>query len=171
MQEAALDALSSICKDNAQFSQDVVYHSTNTQENVITILFKMIRDRRPAMRLSSATCLSHLHKTGSLSKEFSSKICTVLLPTIIRLFCDTTHICSQFGMTVSTIQERAAALFSYLVMDNADLQAAAVEGDAIPKLALMIVSIRQSENPDFAIQGSSVQIIRSSTNDKLFEVT
>lgn len=61
MQEAALDALSSICKDNVNFSQDVVGHSTNGHEKVTTILFKMIRDKRPAMRLSSATWLNHFN--------------------------------------------------------------------------------------------------------------
>jgi hypothetical protein len=73
-------------------------------------------------------------------------------------------------MTVSTIQERAAALFSYLVFDDEKLQIVAVEGDAIPKLAHILTSIRQTDIVDTTPVSNIIHMIRSSTNDKLYEV-
>jgi hypothetical protein len=70
-------------------------------------------------------------------------------------------------MSVSTVQERAAALFAYLVSESSELQSAAIEGDALPKLALMIICIRNNENKDNDAQNI---IIRSASNDKLYEV-
>jgi hypothetical protein len=78
MQEAALDALSSICKDNAQFSTDVVGYTTQSREKAISIMFKMIRDRRPAMRLSSSTWYSQLKQFNASVQSWMSSARTLV---------------------------------------------------------------------------------------------
>lgn len=179
MQEASLDALSSICKENKPFSLEITSYVTHSGENATSIMFKMIRDKRPSMRLSSATCISYLYRIGCLNRELVILVSTVLLPTVIRLFADTSPISSQLGMAVITIQERAATLFSYLVSDNAKLQSAALEGDAIPKLASILDSIRQpgpAKTNNVSVKSSAGDLLfgiisRSSSNDKLFVVS
>ncbi len=49
-----------------------------------------------------------------------------LLPAIIRLFDDTTSISSQMGIGITTVQERALALFADLVCNHAKLQSASL---------------------------------------------
>ena len=80
----------------------------------------------------------------------------VLLPTIIKLFEDTTPVISTLGASQTIVQERAMFLFSYLIADNLELQTIAMEGDAIKKLANIIL---QSSVISLSIAGEDINAI------------
>ena len=98
----------------------------------------MLQDRRASMRLGASSCISHLYNNSALPHEYEPLITQQLLPVIIRLFDDVTTLSSQLGMNITSVQERAIALFANLVQDHAALQMNAMEGDAITKLSKTI---------------------------------
>ncbi|KAI8903788.1 armadillo-type protein [Gorgonomyces haynaldii] len=138
MQEAALDCLSCLCKDNPQISQQVAQYTNKLGERFIHVLFSFVRDTRQMIRLSALTCITYIFKTGSLPQDLSPKIMTMLLPTVIRLFGEPGSINSE-TINKNTFQlDKACTVFAILVQDNAELQNAAVEGDAISRTASII---------------------------------
>lgn len=72
------------------------------------------------------TSLSHLFNNLALPIEFEDLVPQQLLPSIVRLFDDTTSITSQLGINITSIQERALALFGYLIFNHTKLQSAAM---------------------------------------------
>ncbi|KAI8926600.1 armadillo-type protein [Entophlyctis helioformis] len=143
--EAVLDALASLCRDNPRVSKSVAHSSLPTGERVINILFTLVRDKRSSMRLAAATCITHMYRTGSVPREHQQSITLLLLPTVIRLFSDTSLLASSVSFAPTTISERSMALFGFLVAENTDLQLAAAEGDAIVKLAQTLTNLVASD--------------------------
>ncbi|KAI8892511.1 armadillo-type protein [Globomyces pollinis-pini] len=158
VQEAALDALSSMCKGNDQFGPLIANFNVHSSKPVAVVLFRMLQDKRASMRLGASTCLSHLYNSGSLTSEYSSMVSHQLLPAIIRLFDDTSVISSQLGMHISTIQERAIDLFAFLIYDNTKLQSVAMEGDAITRLAKILeFTLQQDSTIETPLQISTIE--------------
>ena len=76
----------------------------------------------------------HMYRSGGLSTDLCPAIILSVLPTLVKLFTDTSN---TFN---STVQERSIRIFSQLVSDDQELQKAALDGDAILQLANILTS-------------------------------
>lgn len=151
VQEAALDALSSLCKGTSIAS--LVSNQKIQGKDVTSVLFNLLGDKRASMRLGASSCIVNLFNSSALTSDFEWQIGAQLLPALIRLFDDKTLITSQLGMNVTSIQERALSLFSVLLHEQASLQRKAMEGAAISKLAKILEALvpqTQGEVPENA---------------------
>jgi hypothetical protein len=155
VQESALDCLSSLCKGNKTVASAVsLYNGINrfylvsSGKSVSAVLFQLLHDRRPLMRLGSCICLVNLFLSGALTADYEPMITTQLLTALIRLFDDTTLISWQLGMSITSIQERSIAHFAILIQDNPKLQTSSLEGDAISKLARILTALNPTESGD-----------------------
>ncbi|KAJ3311832.1 Armadillo repeat-containing protein 8 [Boothiomyces sp. JEL0838] len=144
VQESALDALASLCKSSTSLGETISHYKTESGKSVSYILFKLLHDKRPLMRLGAATCITYLYKTRSLPIDFQDQITHQLLSCVVRLFDDTSSLSSQLGVNITTVQERAIALFAYLMDKDAKLQVAALEGDAITRLVRIFTNCTPS---------------------------
>ncbi|KAJ3357937.1 hypothetical protein HDU91_005336 [Kappamyces sp. JEL0680] len=163
VQEAALDALASMCKSSGDIASTVAACNgtfgppadltllVQSGKNVVASLFKMLQDRRASMRLGASSCLANLFVNSALPAEFEALVPQQLLPAIIRLFDDCTTISSQLGINITSIQERAIYLFSVLIENNTNLQSNALEGDAITKLSRVLIGLEPKEGVDAII--------------------
>ncbi|KAJ3018520.1 Armadillo repeat-containing protein 8 [Thoreauomyces humboldtii] len=146
MQEAALDALANLCRDNPAIAVKVAASPSPSNFLTIPIIIKLVRDRRPVMRLLAATCVTNIYRTGSLPSQHQPDMVLTLLPTLIKLFNETAPISTLYGSGWATVQEKAPKVFADLVESNEELQKAALEADAITKLAAVIIG--GADNPD-----------------------
>lgn len=158
-QEAAIDGLTSLCRDNVETSK-LVYEYDGFRKLLFELLYER---RRPGLSLISATCFVNFYKSfsnaarnnpgyvGKLSDDISdlTKDITVsVLPVLLRLLVESN----------SSIKERAPFVLSYLVLDDEEMQKAAAEVDTISKLSALLnhhqtqlVSLRQKESVLFAL--------------------
>ena len=174
VQEAVLDALASLCKDNPRVAKSVAFSHLLDGQKVMAIFIDLVKDKRASTRLSAIACITHLSRTSSIPREHQQSIVLIVLPTLIRLFSDSSPINSSLGTNLSTISERAMALFATLVSESQELQSAAMEGSAITKLAEIASTILSADpgadskavkiDPE---QSSSTSV--ASTGDKLRE--
>ncbi|KAJ3378983.1 Armadillo repeat-containing protein 8 [Entophlyctis sp. JEL0112] len=135
--EAALDAISNILKSNPETSKSflsLVYRGSCGEERALSVLLRLLKDSRHSMtRLMAASCLSNLIQVVNFeSQKISAHI---LLPILIKLFSDPTVLKSN-----SLLLERAPLVFAELIMASESLQKLALEGDAITKLANVLLS-------------------------------
>ena len=82
-----------------------------------------------------------MFRSGGLPEPYIPSITLCVLPTLVKLFSDTTD------LYLSTIQERSIHYFSLLVSDNEDLQKASLDGDAISHLASILSHAPRIEDP------------------------
>ncbi|KAI8916597.1 armadillo-type protein [Powellomyces hirtus] len=140
VQEAALDALANLCRDNPTISQKVVCCQIyDSAISPIPTIIKLVRDRRPVMRLLAATCLTNIYRAGALPTVFHQDTILTLMPTLIKLFMETAPISTLYGSGWATVQEKAPKVFADLVESSEDLQKAALEADAVTKLAAVVI--------------------------------
>jgi len=97
-------------------------------------------------------------RTGTLPSPLAADMTLTVLPTLIKLFSDTTPI-SSFSNPVppdlihnlssqSTVCERAHLVFATLVSDSEDLQRAAMQIDAVTKLSTVLTSTSLGKEND-----------------------
>ncbi len=55
VQEAALDALASMCKSSGSIASTIAGFKIQSGKNVVSRLFKILQDRRPSMRLGASS--------------------------------------------------------------------------------------------------------------------
>ncbi|KAJ3190404.1 Armadillo repeat-containing protein 8 [Gaertneriomyces sp. JEL0708] len=147
VQEAALEALGHLCRDNSAVAALVV--ATKAQDNPdhsVALILRLVRDRRPTIRLSGAKCLTNLYRTRSLPPEFQHEAVLTLIPVLIKLFSDVVPIATTADASVAMLQEQAPKVLADLVEPSEELQKSAMEADAINKLAKLITSM--SAEPD-----------------------
>ncbi|KAJ3413330.1 Armadillo repeat-containing protein 8 [Chytridiales sp. JEL 0842] len=133
LQEATLDALAALCKDNADIATSLVATRVGT-ETVIGALQRFLKSTIGSLRLQSATCLTYLSRLNLIPADTHNSILSSILPTLIRFFSE--PIQSVDG-TVD-LQDKVFLVFAELVSGNEELQKAAMEGDAIVKLGSII---------------------------------
>ncbi|TPX40854.1 hypothetical protein SeLEV6574_g06380 [Synchytrium endobioticum] len=159
-QEAAIDALGCLCRDNAMLAKDIVTCATSSGELPVAAALRLLRVKRPTTRLMAAACLTNFVKTDALPPQNQEDVILVVLPTLIDLFREpkptvSLHISSSNGTSVpdtnshntlttassewALVQERAPLIFASLVSESEKLQKAAMEGDAILKLGSVIL--------------------------------
>ncbi|KAI8822623.1 armadillo-type protein [Fimicolochytrium jonesii] len=141
VQEAALDALANLCRGSKQIAQNIV--ESMVPGSLCPALYYMsnlIRDQRPVMRLLAATCMTRIYRTGKMPANRSQEAYITILPTLIKLFSDTAPISTLYGSGWATVQEKAPRVFADLVEASEDLQRAALEADAISRLAAVIIA-------------------------------
>ncbi|KAJ3202354.1 Armadillo repeat-containing protein 8 [Entophlyctis luteolus] len=136
--EAALDAISNILKSNPETSKSflsLVYRGSCGEERALSVLLRLLKDSRHSMtRLMAASWFVDFREDGQLliCQKISAHI---LLPILIKLFSDPTVLKSN-----SLLLERAPLVFAELIMASESLQKLALEGDAITKLANVLLS-------------------------------
>ncbi|KAI9495204.1 armadillo-type protein [Zychaea mexicana] len=137
-QEAALDALATLCRENSELGE-IVIHAKPIDSNQLTTatMLEFVRDKCPNMRLIAATCLTNLYRTGVFIEPFT-EIVLVVLPALVKLLNDPS----------GDVQERAPLVLADLVKDSEDMQKAAYDADAISRLAELLVSASSKENDD-----------------------
>lgn len=79
--------------------------------------------------------LTNLYRTGVFVEPFN-EIVLVVLPALVKLLKETT----------GDIQERAPLVLADLVKDSEDMQKAAYDADAIPKLAELLASASSKDS-------------------------
>ncbi|CAG8500860.1 8803_t:CDS:10 [Paraglomus occultum] len=146
-QEAALDALAFLCRENPMFGKAIVEIKTDTGGSPVDIMLKLIRDKSPMMRLIASRCLTHLNRCKAI-EEYSDDIKLGVLPTLVKLLDEK-----------GPVQEEAPHVLAYLIRDNESLQKAACDAEAITKLAQIITQIGNEER----------QYYDSADSDKLKE--
>ncbi|KAI7878465.1 ARM repeat-containing protein [Lichtheimia hyalospora FSU 10163] len=139
-QEAALDALATLCRENNELGE-IIIHAKPFGSNQLTpaTMLDFVKDRCPNMRLIAATCLTNLYRTGVFTEPFN-EIVLVVLPALVKLLKDPS----------GDIQERAPLVLADLVKDSEDMQKAAYDADAISKLAELLSSTSTKENEEDA---------------------
>ncbi|KAI8811242.1 armadillo-type protein [Cladochytrium replicatum] len=135
LQEAALEALASLCRENPVIGRKITDCTTDQGDSSVAVIFKLTREKRPLMKLLAATCLTNLVRTKSLSADRHEEAVNILLPTIIMLF-------SEIIPTPASAQH-APLVFAYLVWDDENLQKKAMDKDAIVKLSQMIFCLEE----------------------------
>jgi len=146
VQEASLEAISCLCKENKDVCIKII-DSLIEDENQSTVkrLLKLVHSKRPEMKLLAITCLTNIYRSGASTEDLKKDILLIVLPSLIKLLNITdTNLLSQSIQTINA-QERAPMIFSYLIAEDKDLQKAAMEGDAITKLA-NIIKMTSSED-------------------------
>ncbi|KAI8984453.1 armadillo-type protein [Mycotypha africana] len=134
-QEAALSAIGTLCQENKELAEAVIHSKpANSRQSTIATMLDFVRDKDPNMRLTAATCLTNLYRTGVFSEPFSEVI-LVVLPALVKLLQDTT----------GDIQERAPLVLGDLIKDSEEMQKAAYDADAIPRLAELLNSVCSKE--------------------------
>ncbi|CAG8447099.1 5635_t:CDS:10 [Scutellospora calospora] len=128
-QEAALDALAYLCRENSDFGKEIVKTKSETSENPVKIMLNLIRDKSPTMRLISAKCLTHLCRAKAID-EYLNDITLAVLPTLVKLLDEK-----------GPVREEAPHVLAYLIRDNEELQKAACDSEAVPKLADFVTHI------------------------------
>ncbi|KAJ3112935.1 Armadillo repeat-containing protein 8 [Physocladia obscura] len=138
MQESALDAIGCIVRGNANAARSFVgmfVHGTTGEERSVAVLLRFLKEGRYAMtRLLAAACLSNLYRIVNLENQRIPS--QLLLPTLIKLFSDTSALSTDLALI-----ERSPLVFAELVGESEPLQKLALEGDAISKLAEILLSI------------------------------
>ncbi|RUS16087.1 LOW QUALITY PROTEIN: armadillo-type protein [Endogone sp. FLAS-F59071] len=132
-QEAALDALASLGRQNAELGKVIANTKVNGDMPTTIMMLKLVRDKCPTMRLMAATCLTNLYRTGVIP-ETSADVTLVVLPTLVKLL-------REGGL----MQERAPLVLADLVMESEVAQRAAFDSDAIPRLAEILNGVNEDE--------------------------
>lgn len=125
-QEASLEALSALCKDNKEVGHQIKNYRGPNFEQPMDVLFDLVRSSNQSMQLAAATCLTNLSRSNSIPEHNKKIICTVL-HTLIKLLSST-----------GSAQIEAPLILTYLVRDNETMQKAACEADAVCKLVDII---------------------------------
>ncbi|KAI8334731.1 armadillo-type protein [Chlamydoabsidia padenii] len=136
-QEAALDALSTLGRENAQLAE-IIIHAKST-------MIEFVKNKCPHMRLIAATCLTNLYRSDVFSEPFD-EIVLVVLPALVRLMSEET----------GEVQEQAPLVLADLIKDSEDMQKAAFESDTIPKLAELLASVSSkdsNQNEEIGVPG------------------
>lgn len=97
--------------------------------------------------MSFSSSLTNLYRTGVFSEPFN-EIILVVLPALVKLLQDPTD----------DVQERAPLVLADLVKDSEEMQKAAFDADAIPRLAELLASvsskdIEEEETPSLGVPG------------------
>ncbi|KAG9289034.1 hypothetical protein G9A89_015583 [Geosiphon pyriformis] len=132
-QEAALDALAFLCRENSDFGRIIVQPTCSVSRNPVKIMFELIRDTSPTMRLTAARCLTHLSRANAID-EYSDDVKLIVLPTLVKLL-------EEKG----SVREEAPHVLAYLIRDNVELQSAACDADAVHKLADIVTHVAEEE--------------------------
>jgi len=139
VQEASLEALSCLCKENKDVCIEVINSFIDDEsKTVLKRLLKLVHSKRPEMKLLAITCLTNIYKSDASQVDLKKDILLIVLPALIKLLTvNNLNTLTQSIQNVSA-QERAPMIFSYLVSEDKELQKAAIEGDAVTKLANII---------------------------------
>lgn len=127
--EAALDALSELCRENLE----ICSHVTVVIEAAFSVY---VHDRKSAqMRLIACTFLTNVYRAGTVEGvvNMAQSIRTHLLPMLVRFF-------SEPDMPM---KQKATLVLAYLVSDREDMQSAASEAEAIPRIADILLQLPQ----------------------------
>eukprot|EP00742_Colponemidia_sp_Colp-10_P007232 GILJ01007772.1.p1 GENE.GILJ01007772.1~~GILJ01007772.1.p1 ORF type:complete len:655 (+),score=77.04 GILJ01007772.1:53-2017(+) len=130
-QEAVLDALSGVCMDNKTVCSPLAY-DTSTMAKI----FQLVRDPRCRTRLAAIRCITHIYRAEP-SASWSSEVSLVVLPALVKLLSETGSPLSQ-----------AAQVLAILTADSEDLQKAACDLDAVPRL----VSPLRTPDPEALVE-------------------
>ncbi|KAL1916017.1 uncharacterized protein VTP21DRAFT_6021 [Calcarisporiella thermophila] len=131
--EAALDALASLCYENPDIGAGLVNcRAQESGESLVSIILKLTRDDNPMMRLLSATVLTNLFRDQVINNHREDMI-LIVLPTLIKLLDEP-----------GVVKEKAPLVFADLMRESKDMQNAASETDAIPRLAEIISQINNN---------------------------
>lgn len=133
-QEAALDALAYLCRENPEFGKAIVETKSETSDSPVKIMLNLILDKSPTMRLIAAKCLTHLSRAKAIG-EYSDDVTLIVLPTLVKLLDEK-----------GPVREEAPHVLAYLIRDNEELQKAACDSDAVPKLADFVTHVVDQES-------------------------
>ncbi|ORY27031.1 ARM repeat-containing protein, partial [Neocallimastix californiae] len=148
VQEAALEALSCLCKENKDICMKVINSPIDDESgSTIKSLLNLVHSKRPEMKLLAITCLTNIYRSNTSNTDLKKDILLIVLPALIKLLnIPDSNVLSQSAQ-ITNAQERAPMVFSYLISEDKDLQKAAMEGDAITKLA-NIIKMTSSEDEE-----------------------
>ncbi|KAI8619701.1 armadillo-type protein [Chytriomyces sp. MP71] len=139
MQEHVLDALGCLVKNNPDsgkklVAQCVASSASSGDERSVVVLLRFLKEGgQPMTKLLAAACLSNLYRTVPFENQRIPG--TLLLPTLIKLFSDG----SELLKTDLPLLERSPLVFADLIADDENLQKLALEGDAVSRLAEILL--------------------------------
>ncbi|CAG8494011.1 15221_t:CDS:10 [Acaulospora morrowiae] len=142
-QEAALDALAYLCRENAEYGKAIVETKSEANDSPVKIMLNLIRDKSPTMQLVSAKCLTHLSRANAIM-EYSNDIILIVLPTLVKLLDEK-----------GPVREEAPQVLAYLICDNEELQKAACDSGAVLKLADFVTHVGDQDNSYYDPLGDS----------------
>eukprot|EP00741_Cyanophora_paradoxa_P005561 tig00000900_g5391.t1 len=121
-QEAALECLGTLSRGSPAVGRLLAQHAGP--------ILRLVRDRRPRIRLLAATCVVHMSGSAQERAVLEMRL-TQVLPALVKLF----------GAEHDAETRAAAArLLAALVADSDELQKAAADADAIAKLGAFVAA-------------------------------
>lgn len=131
------------------------------ESDLIKWLISLVRSGDPITRLAAGGVLTNLLLAGLVAKRLVMYVALLIIPVMVRLLDEGAKVVAVGSTGVGgidaqtwgrwTVEERAPAVLSRLVMDSMEFQKAAIEADALPKLAAILK--RVSELPSSAANG------------------
>jgi len=148
VQEAALEALACICKGNKEICINVLDAPLGDDtKSTSKRLLNLLHSKRPEMKLLAITCLTNIFRSGTPNEDLKKDVLLIVLPALIKLLNPPNPNSLTQPVQSFTSQEKAPMIFSYLIAEDKDLQKAAMEGDAISKLA-NIIKMTKTDDDD-----------------------
>ncbi|KAG0263302.1 hypothetical protein DFQ27_001823 [Actinomortierella ambigua] len=125
-QEAALDALAALAKDNPELAKHVAQFKLDKNERPASYMLRLVDDKSPTMRLAAATCLTYLNRAGAIP-DYQSEVSLTVLTELVRML----------NLT-GPVQETAPKILAYLIWESEPMQSSVCEINTHTKLAAII---------------------------------
>ncbi|KAG0236583.1 hypothetical protein BGW42_003238 [Actinomortierella wolfii] len=125
-QEAALDALAALSKDNPELAKHIAQFRLDKSECPTAYILRLVRDKSPTMRLAAATCLTFLNRAGAID-EYQNEVSLTVLTVLVRML-----------QLTGPVQEAAPKILAYLIWESEPMQTSVCEMDTHTKLAAII---------------------------------
>ena len=91
--------------------------------------------------------MTNIFRSGTPNEDLKKDVLLIVLPALIKLLNPPNPNSLTQPVQSFTSQEKAPMIFSYLIAEDKDLQKAAMEGDAISKLA-NIIKMTKTDDDD-----------------------
>ena len=142
------------------------------ESELIKWLISLVRLGDPITRLAAGGVLTNLLLVGLVAKRLVTYVPLLVIPVMVRLLDESAKVVAVGSTGVGgvdahtwgrwTVEERAPDVLSRLVMKSMEFQKAAIEADALPKLAAILK--RVSESPPSAANGVNGNAAAASTS-------
>ncbi|KAI9292550.1 ARM repeat-containing protein [Neoconidiobolus thromboides FSU 785] len=129
--EAALLALSALCKKNIDVGRWALTIQSTGPVPTVDLLLSFVRSMSPSIQLAAASCLTNLLRSKALEDK-NSEVALILIPTLVKLL-----------EANGSVKIEAPLILSELVAEDEKLQKTACDLDAITKLSEAISKLSE----------------------------
>ncbi|KAJ1561237.1 hypothetical protein HK405_004519 [Cladochytrium tenue] len=136
LSECVLGALAQLCNNSEPAAELLQGLPGANISALVALLSKLLKDKNPLVRLNAAACIGNIYRLPPFQQTLRSAVSEQVLPVLVRFFSDYRTEDEELRRAV----ELAPRVFAVLVRDDDVLQRVAKEGDAVEKLAQILLS-------------------------------